>query len=300
MAEPIALMWRRQFAEAGALVDGTEEFYGGYYVTGTSGNVRWYEGSIGWKHTSPMLRGTRRFRWERMFLRELFTNITPEVYVYNAHDAVEIVTALFNKYGVPYDPKWVTNFAVNGNRLEYCIDVDFYNTLWTQRWAGDGWSNPLRVYVKQPSMNLAELFGDSTVSEPTMPYTVRAGYTNTEILTFSVDFTPTEDLSFTQLLEIKANADLNDMTADPTAYRAQNLVDLLSSRLGIPVTTEADIDGALSTANAKFIYNGPATGVSVANPAYDRVLIFDTDLDTNSTAARTYRGRVYMHYNNVI
>lgn len=298
MANPIALIFRRLFYKAGAIVDGTEELFSGYYDTGE--NTRWYEGSVGWKHTSPMIRGTKRLRWERVFLREVFANIRPEVYVYNAHDAQEIVTALFNKYGLMYDPTWVDNFQVNGNRLEYYIDVDFHSTPWTQRWAGDGWHNPLRVYVKQPSMNVAELYSDTIVTQPVMPYTVRAGYTNTEILTFSVDFTPTDDLSFKQLKEIAATADLNDMTADPTAYRAQNLVDLLSSRLGIPTTTEADIDGALSTVNAKFIYNGPATGVSVANPAYDCVLIFDTDLDTNSTAARTYRGRVYMHYNNVI
>lgn len=298
MAETIALVFRRLFYKAGAVVDGTEEFFSGYYFSGDS--TRWYEGSVGWKNTSPMIRGTKRLRWERVRLRELFANVRPEVYVYNAHDALKVVTALFKKYGIAYDPKWTKNFPVNGNQSEYYIDVDFFDTQWTQRWAGDGWSNPLRVYVKQPTMNIAELFSDTVVSEPTMPYTVRAGYTNTEILTFSVDFTPSEDLSYRQLLEIGADADLNDMTADPTAYRAQNLVDLLSSRLGIPATTEADIDGALSTVNAKFIYNGPATGVSVANPAYDRVLIFDTDLDTNSTAARTYRGRVYMHYNNVI
>lgn len=299
MAETIALVFRRMFYKAGANVDGTEEFYGGYFYT-AEGAPRWYEGSIGWKNTSPMIRGTKRLRWERVHLRELFANIRPEVYVYNAHDALKVVTALFKKYGVPYDPAWVTNFSVNGNRAEYYIDVDFFNTQWTQRWVGEGWSNPLRVYVKQPTMNVAELFADTVVSNPVMPYTVRAGYTNTEILTFSVDFTPSEDLSYKQLLEIAATADLNDTTADPSAYRAQNLVDLLSSRLGIPATTEADIDGALSTANAKFIYNGPATGIAVANPAYDRVLVFDTDLDTNSTAARTYRGRVYMHYNNVI
>ena len=300
MAETIALVFRRMFYKAGAIVDGTEEFYGGYFYTAAGTPPRWYEGSIGWKHTSPMLRGTKRFRWERVYLREVFKNIRPEVYVYNAHDARKVVTALFKKYGVPYDPAWVTNFSVNGNRAEYYIDVDFFNTQWTMQWAGDGWSNPLRVYVKQPTMNVAELFTDTVMSEPTMPYIVRAGYTNTEILTFSVDFTPSEDLSYQQLLEIAATADLNDLTADPSAYRAQNLVDLLSSRLGIPATTEADIDGALSTANAKFIYNGPTTGIAVANPAYDRVLVFDTDLDTNSTAARTYRGRVYMHYNNVI
>lgn len=302
MAANIAYMWRKIFSRAGAEVDGTEQLFYAYVGGAETFRSRWMNGSVGWKQASPMIRGTKYVRWERIVLNELFKNITPEVYMYNAHSLVEIAEALFNKYGVPYDPNWVRNAAVNGNRLEYTVALDFNDNQWAMfsRQSNYDTDHPLIVTVKQPSMDLATLYTDTVVTEPTMPYVVRAGYTNTEILSFSLDFTPTLDDEFRLLQEIASDADLNDVTADPTKSRAEYLVRLLGERLGIPTTVEADIDGALTTAGAKFVYNGPSVGISVANTQYDNVLVFDTVIDPASTVARTYRGRVYMHYNNVI
>ncbi len=288
------------FSQAGAKMDGNEQSVFGYVL---NENDAWAtEAHIGWKSTNQTIRGTKIFKFNRLNLLYLFKNVQPVLYIYNAHKLSEIIDALIKKYQLPVIPFWFENYNdnVDGNHLEYSVQLDFANNVWTRPSVYGQQRYWLTVKVIQPNMNIGELFLNNKLSAPTLPYVIRAGYTNTELLTIGVDFTPREDDDYRKLISIKNTADMTDDQSTDTAPKVAALIKIITDRLGIEVTTTPDVDGALSLAGAKFVYNGDAGGISQADTSYDRILVFDTDTDPASTKARTYRGRVFIHYNNTI
>jgi len=152
--------------------------------------------------------------------------------------------------------------------------------------------------VEQASMDVAELFKQNVLAAPQLPFTVRQGYKNTELMTYHIDFTPTTMEEYKLLLSITSSEYLW-RSDSPYFESSENLFQLLKERLGIDVTTASDVEGSLCLRNATLVYNGLTTGISGVDAWYDRVLVFDTVTDPVDSTARTYRGRCYIHFNDL-
>lgn len=290
----------RLFLDAGMQdVDGNETlFYNG------ADSEQWDKVAtimnLGWSAKNNTVRGSRRVQFNKINLANMFRNITPVVYCYTPRNTREVATELIKRYGLPMNPEWFVNTTIPtavGNSPDFTIGLTVTDTLFTRSPSdSDG---PLQVRVLQADVDMAELFKSSVLNAPVMPYVVRQGYTNLETITYGVDFTPDTPERFILLRAIEASIDLYGHEA-PSAERSSNLVELLSDRTKIPATVDADQDGKICLLRATLVYNGPTVGFPTSNTWYDNVLVFDTIVDPIDSAARDYRGRAYVHYNNII
>lgn len=290
----------RLFLEAGMQdVDGSETlFYNGadkYQLSEVNTTM-----NLGWSAANNTVRGSRRVKFNKMNLAKMFRHITPVVYCYTPRSTREVAEELIKHYGIPLNPDWFVNAPIPtavGNSVDFTIGLSLARTLFTENPSET--EGPLVVRVKRGDVDLADLFKKNVLSSPVMPYVVRQGYTNLETITYGVDFTPDTPERFILLRDIETTADLYGHEA-PSAERSSNLVELLSDRTGIPATVEADQDGKICLLRATLVYNGETVGFPTANTWYDNVLVFDSIIDPIDSAARNYRGRVYVHYNNII
>lgn len=290
----------RLFLDAGMQdVDGSETlFYNGadaYQVDNTDTIM-----NLGWSAKNNTVRGSRRVKFNKMSLSKMFNRITPVVYMYTPRSTREVAEALIKRYGLPMSPGWFVDSAIPtnvGNQPDFTIGLSVVNTLFSR--APTENEGPLQVRVLQADVDLADIFKNNVMTAPVMPYVVRQGYTNLETITYGVDFTPDTPERFILLRAIEASIDLYGPEA-PSAERSGNLVELLTDRTGRLVTVEADQDGKICLLRATLIYNGPTVGFPTSNTWYDNVLVFDTILDPVDSAARDFRGRAYVHYNNII
>lgn len=289
----------RLFLEAGMQeVDGTEElFYSGENKNAiATGNT---EMNFGFKRSNQTVYGSRRVAFKQMILLDMFKHISPVVYCYTPRTTGEVVDALIARYGVPFKREWFRDEAIPanvGNSPAFKVKLWLNNTLFT--YGSRSPEEALEVQVNQADVDVADIFKKNILKSPEMPYVIRQGYTNIDLLSYGKDFTPNTVERFKLLTAIDSSLDLYHHET-PHAERSANLVELLSDRLGIPVTVEADIDKALCLLRATLAYNGPSTGFAGANTWYDNVLVFDTITDPVDSAARDYRGRAYVHYNNM-
>lgn len=289
----------RLFLEAGMQeVDGTEElfFSGENKNVIASGNT---EMNFGFKRSNQTVYGSRRVAFAQMMLLTMFKNISPVVYCYTPRSTLDVVDALIARYGVPFKREWFRDDAIPanvGNSPEFKIKLWLNNTLFT--FGSRDINEMLEVQVNQADVDVADIFKKNILTSPVMPYVIRQGYTNIDLLSYGKDFTPNTIERFKLLRAIDSSLDLYHHDT-PHAERSANLVELLEDRLGIDVTVEADIDKALCLLRATLVYNGPSIGFAGANTWYDNVLVFDTITDPVDSAARDYRGRAYVHYNNM-
>jgi len=255
--------------------------------------------NVGFSSTNFSVRGSRRVRFNKLSLNTLFRGVTPVVYLYTPRSKREVAQALIDRYGLPLQAEWFADEAIptaTGNLEDFTVKLWLNLTLFTM--GGDEY-NFLTVRVLRANADLATLFKDNVLDTPVMPYVIRSGYKNTELMTYGKDFTPSTEERFVALKSIASSQDLYG-TQSPSLELSNTLVEILSDRLGIPVTKEADVDGALCVHNATFVYNGPTTGLTGADVWYDNVLVFDTVIDPLDSTARDYRGRCWLHYNNMI
>lgn len=289
----------RLFLEAGMQeVDGTEELF----YTGENKNViasGSTEMNFGFKRTNQTVYGSRRVVFQQMKILEMFKNISPVVYCYTPRSSLEVVDALIARYGVPLKREWFREEAIPtevGNSPGFKIHLWLNNTLFT--YGSREIKEALEVQVNQANVDIGDIFKKNVLAAPKMPYVIRQGYTNIDLLSYGKDFTPNTIERFKLLRAIENSLDLYHHET-PHAERSANLVELLQDRLGFKVTVEADVDKALCLLRGTFVYNGPTVGFNGANTWYDNILVFDTITDPVDSAARDYRGRAYVHYNNM-
>ena len=294
--------FRRIIKDAGGEPDGREEFF--FHRLPSEGlpddkglTVRTI---CGIKRTSPALRGSMMIASKRLLLSKMFNGLPePTIYLYNPMSSDEVIEAFINQYGLGLD---VSNFQpIAVERLPFRVKIDLIDTDYTkadqQLYGSDG-----RIYlnVKEANADLGELIKNNVMSKPTMPYEHRLGYTNAELLTYGVDFTPSFEEDYLELRKVSKTEDING-TEEPSVWTANTLIRLLKERLGIVVTRGLGREFELSLYGAQFIYNGPTTGYASADVRYDNVLVFKTLTDPAvDEAVYTYRGTLYLHYNNVI
>lgn len=294
---------RRIIADAGGTPDGNEVFY---FPDVTQKDMP-KDGSqlraiFGLSKNSPAIRGSIPVVYFRMTLSEMFKNIAePVIYSYNPQSSKEVAEAFVNQYGLFIDPTWIEDFQIS--KPPFRVKIDLKWTDWTRPDLTEGEygrDNRIWITVGQPDMDLGQLFKNNVLSYPRPPYVHRLGYTNTELLSYGVDFTPAFEEDYINLTEIATTEDINGLE-DPSVWRANTLINLIKSRLNIQVTRGLGREFELSLYGAEFIYNGPSQGYASADVRYDRVLVFKTLTDPAvDEAVYTYRGTFYMHYNNVI
>lgn len=289
----------RWFLDAGMQdVDGSEAlFFNGNdeYQIASNQTIM----NVGFSAANFSVRGSRRVRFNKLSLNPLFRNVTPVVYLYTPRSKREVAQALIDRYGLPLQADWFADEAIptaTGNLEDFTVKLWLNLTLFTM---GGDENNALNVRVLRANADLSTLFKNNVLDTPVMPYTIRSGYKNTEPMTYGKDFTPSTEERFVALSSIASSQDLYG-TESPSLELSNALVEILADRLGIPVTKEADVDGALCVRNATFVYNGPTTGIAQADVWYDNVLVFDTVVDPLDSTARDYRGRCWVHYNNMI
>lgn len=289
----------RLFLEAGAGgVDGTEQlFFNGAdeYQMGNTSTVM----NFGFRAVNFTLRGSRRVSFAKTKITTMFRNISPVVYLYTPRSHREVATELIRRYGLPLKPEWFVDTPIPtevGNSPDFVVRLRQTRTLFTVQ--SEVVDEELPVRVLQADVDLKDIFTDVDLNGLTIPYTIRQGYTNTELLTFSKDFTPETRERFVLLRDIATSLDLYGFDY-PNSERSANLAELMSSRMGIAVSIEGDLDQTLSLKNATLVYNGAATGFPKSDTWYENVLVFDTVTDAAESSARDYRGRCYVHYNTV-
>lgn len=252
--------------------------------------------NIGFTRNNLNVRGSRRTKFNKLEIRKLFRNITPVVWMYTPRSTGEVAQALIERYGLPLQKEWFANTAIPpevGNNPPFKVKLALIGTDFTYHTAE---VDLLEVEVRQSDVDIGTLFESNVLDAPSLPFVVRQGYINTELMTYSKDFTPETIEVYKLLAGINTSAQLfsSDGTNDETSLM---ITALLHSRLGVPVVREGDVEGALTLRDATLVYNGLTSGFAKADSWYDRVLVFDTVLDPTSSTARTYRGRCYVHYN---
>lgn len=289
---------RQILTKAGGAPNGTEVFFMNGHDTQASGPFR-TQCNIGVLNTvDGSITGSFRTTVDKMRLSAMCRNLpTLTVHMYRTDSSAQIYEQLVRKYGFMVDPAWFMSVAVPA-RPPFSFKTQFINTDWTM--SEDHVNNHVTINVELADVDVADLFKVNVLDTPAMPFVRRLGYTNTEVLTYGVDFTPMFDDEFRLLRDIAKSEDIWAAT-EPEVWKGNNLITLMKSRLKLNVTRLSGNPGDFSLYNAKLVYNGPAMGMVGANVAYDNVLVFDTELDpTVEDAVYTYRGRVYIHYNSVI
>lgn len=290
----------RIFMNAGMQpVDGTETlFFNGRDEIGSVGNPTIL--NMGFSSKNFTVRGSRRVRFSKMRLRTMFRNVAPVVYCYTPRTTHEVAEALINRYGLPLYTSWFVNNPIPsnvGNSPDFVIRLSLARTDFCEPEI-DSSNDFLEVRVLQQVQDVAELFKKTVLTAPVMPYVLRQGYANTELLTYGTDFTPNTVEVYEALKSIAASEDLYGHES-PAFERANALMELMTDRLGFPVVREADQDDALCLLRATLVYNGATVGFPTADTWYTNVLVFDTITDPLDSAAREYRGRCYVHYNSI-
>lgn len=289
---------RQIITKAGGAPNGTEEFMFNGHDPQMSGPLATQCNFIVKNTQDGSITGSFRATVAKMRLSALCNRIPSlNVDMYRTDSSLQIYQEIVRKYGLPVDPSWFMSVAVPA-RPPFSFKTQFVGTDWT---IGEDHVNyHVTINVGLADVDVADLFKVNVLDTPAMPFVRRLGYTNTEVLTYGVDFTPMFDDEFRMLREISKSEDIFAAT-EPEVWKGNNLITLMKSRLKLNVTRLAGNPGDFSLYNAKFVYNGPTIGLVGANVAYDNVLVFDTELDpTVEDAVYTYRGRVYIHYNSVI
>lgn len=289
------LRWCRLFSEAGSpTLTGKEAMF--FAAIDHDYRLESVSVSVGFSRTNLNVRGSRRVEVKKLHLASLFKNVPPLVFCYTPRSTREVAQALIERYALPLHAEWFvdTPIAVDiGNNPPFKVNMNLLNTEFTM---AD--NDPTEVTVGAATVDIGDVFKFNVLDVPVLPFTVRTGYTNTELTTYGLDFTPEFIEDFRNIRAITKSADLY-ASSSPEIDRSSTLVRIMTSRLDFEVTTEGDIEDTLSTKNATFVYNGPSQGFAASDTSYDNVLVFDTVLDPVDSTARTYRGRCYVHYNNL-
>ena len=277
--------WYRFFSDSGLPVKGNEDLL--FAQTARVGPVT--QTFVGFKRSDPNFQGTKSVAAKNLKLSALFKNIGPvSVYAYTPKTYREIAGMLIEIYGLPLEADWFIDGVITPAQIQnmpFDITLQLNNVPWCEN---DGVG--LKVTVREPTVDIAATFKNTKLTATTLPYTVRAGKTNVELISIGTDFTPLFMDDYAQLLVITSSADLSSPVL-PNVERADVLVRLLGDRLKIPCTRlQEHAPGELTTFGATFQYNGPTTGYATADTRYSRVLVFDV-------LGETYQGRFYFHYN---
>lgn len=290
----------RIFLNAGMQnVDGTESlFFNGLSENDSAASATVL--NMGFSAKNFTVRGSRRVRFQKMKLRTLFRGISPVVYCYTPRTAHEVADALIKRYGLPLYKEWFVDYPIAtnvGNSPDFVLRLSLVRTAFCEP-ESEPANDYLEVRVLQQEQDVAELFKKTVLTAPTMPYVLRQGYANTELLTYGTDFTPNTIEVYESIKAIASSEDLYGHES-PSFERANVLMELMTDRLGFPVVREADQDDALCLLRATLVYNGATIGFPTADTWYTNVLVFDTITDPLDSAAREYRGRCYVHYNSI-
>lgn len=292
--------FRRIIKDAGGEPDGNEEFF--FHTLPREGlpDDQLTERSIcGIKRTSPALRGSMMIVSKRIILSRMFKGLPePTIYLYNPISSDEVIEGFISQYGIGVNVSDFQPIAVG--KLPFRVMLDLKDSVYTKSDLYGSDDNRIYLNVKQANVDLGTLISKNVLSTPAMPYEHRLGYTNAELLTYGVDFTPSFEEDYVELRKVSKTDDING-TEEPSVWTANTLIMLLKERLGIVVTRGLGREFELSLYGAQFIYNGPTTGYASADVRYDNVLVFKTLTDPAvDEAVYTYRGTLYLHYNNVI
>lgn len=291
--------FRRIIKDAGGEPDGSEEFF--FHTLPREGlpDDQLTERTIcGIKRTSPALRGSMMITSKRIILSKLFKGLPePTIYLYNPSSSDEVIEGFISQYGLGLNVSDFQPIAVG--KMPFRVELDLKNSAYTKSDVGT-YDYRIHLNVRQANVDLGALITKNVLSTPAMPYEHRLGYTNAELLTYGVDFTPSFEEDYLELRKVSKTEDING-TEEPSVWTANTLIRLLKERLGIVVTRGLGREFELSLYGAQFIYNGPTTGYASADVRYDNVLVFKTLTDPAvDEAVYTYRGTLYLHYNNVI
>lgn len=284
--------WNRIFADAGLPVKNEETIYFPRVERKYESVTR---AVVGFDKQNESFNGTRPVQCNHLRLSSLLKNLeTVEAYVYVPRSTVEVARAVIDRYGLPLKPEWFVNSPITDEQMA-TTPFEITLQLRSVNWCAHVYpTDNLTVTVYEPNMDVKDVFGKNVLDVLTLPYTVKNGATNVELLSVGVDFTPLYIEDYDCLLQIATDEDLYS-AATPYVYRSDVLIRLMQERTGIVTKREADWSkNVLSTNSAKFVYNGLTTGYPNSDTRYDRVLVFD--ISANATG---FSGRYYFHYNDL-
>lgn len=292
--------FRRLIKDAGGEPDGQEVFFFTQLSSeGLPEDSALTRSVYGVKQSSPAIRGSALITSERLKLSRMFKNLPePTIYLYNPLSSDEVIEAFINHYGIGLDVSHFVPVAVT--RPPFRVAMDLINTAYTGGDLGPFVDNRIYLNVKPADVDLGDLIKNNVMSKPSMPYVHRLGYTNAELLSYGVDFTPAFEEDYVELLKAASTDDINGLE-EPNVWTANTIIRLLRERLNVVVTRGLGREFELSLYGAQFLYNGPTRGYPTSDVRYDNVLVFTTLTDPAvDEAVYSYRGTMYLHYNNVI
>jgi len=292
--------FRRLIKDAGGEPDGQEVFF--FTRLPSEGLPK--DGSLtrsvyGVKQSSPAIRGSAMVTTRHLTLSQMFKKLPePTIYLYNPSSSDEVIEAFINHYGIGLNVAHFEPIAIRNPPFR--VPINLVDTIYTGSDLGPFVDSRIYLNVQTANVDLGELIKKNVMSKPSMPYLHRLGYTNAELLTYGVDFTPAFEEDYVELLKVSSTDDINGLE-EPHVWTANTIIRLLKERLNVVVTRGLGREFELSLYGAQFLYNGPSRGYPSADVRYDNVLVFTTLTDPAvDEAVYTYRGTMYLHYNNVI
>lgn len=240
-------------------------------------------------------RGSGLVKYNCLMPSVLFKNIDVEVWLYNPKTIREIVAEVARRYGVPIDPTWVVDGPFDYTDLPKTITVEFKRTNFTNQ-------DFLNVTVRRAVADVGEIFTNTVLSTPKVPFTLLDSRTNAEF-SYHADFTPSNPEECKQLKEYPA-----DIIVDASQYHDVPaftvLTDLIASRTDW--TPQYEVASGLKLTDLCFrgsqmVYNGSTQGYVSAEPHlpsadtwYENVLVVRFDATHSGV-----QGLAFFHYNNL-
>ena len=203
------------------------------------------------RNTDGNFQGSVDSTWTSVRPSKLFINIVPEVWVYNPTTKREIAAALIERYGLPLEPTWFIDGPFDPSVMPQEV------TLTTLRTDGTPASDELVVKVDRAVVSVSDVFTDTVLDAPGIPFTVLSGRPSAEIV-YNIDFTPDLPEDYRLLLQYPKTVVDETVYEDPAV---QLLVSLINNR---PCDGEAAYDTGqprdYSMAGSQAIYVGKPTG----------------------------------------
>ena len=243
-------------------------------------------------------KGTKFFNYTIPDLGKLFQGLgTIVLYVWKPTTHRDVAKALFEYYGLVYDPNDIIPTAISYNPLPDTVTLTASGTATTVK-------GSVTIYLRQTVKDLADLITttevDALVDKYPLTYSYGSRippYDDIGLVAikkyYGFDFTDFRDELKNQSTAqynnyMRQNFDFGDGTVGPLINHP-----IIRSEMDAPLWIRWDSATAwvLNYNVIICIYNGPASGWPEANPAYDRVVVW------NPRDAYSVMGNILMHYN---
>lgn len=225
-------------------------------------------------------KGTKFFNYIIPDLGKLFQGLgTIVLYVWKPTTHRDVAKALFEYYGLLYDPNDIIPTAIGYDPLPDTVTLTASSTATTVK-------GSVTIYLRQTVKDLADIITTTEVDGVIDKYPMTNSKLVLEKCYYGFDFTEFRDV----------------FSAYPTGYVLGSVATTMSNLLNNQVVRDETAGVSWGRAitvwiaydsnEMRCVYNGPTSGYPEANPDYVNCCIWQ---DTRST--NTNKGRIFMHYN---